>query len=637
MSLRMKAGLLIVLIFGFITVAMSLLQAHWVHTLVFEQTEARMTQSIHAAWNVLASRQRLVEAHVSALAELGELDEYRAIGPERLEEVLQLYRNRWGLDFVALVDVDGRVVMDDGSLERGAPLPILRDASGHPAERHIRSGYAVAPAGIFNDAAAALRGRLMAGSRQQDVMLLLAQHRVDVDWTPEADWLVAGVVLNGAHHIVDAIQNTIFPSEFYKGKRLGTATIFLGPVRVATTVLLENGDRAVGTVVSDEVAQQVLERGEPWTGPALVVDNRYVSRYDPIHDLDGAVIGMLYIGELEQVYSDIESRTLLTSLSVLFAIMVGALALSFILITGVLRQITALDHATKAFSAGDYSARAHIQTNDEIGALARSFNRMAALIENDRAQIVRQKDEIESANRGYMGMLSFATHEFRNSIGAALLNLQLLKDGSFGPIEGEVFEGVDIVEKSLRHMSDISDNFLQLSRIERGELSVTKARIALRDAVIAPAIEDKEGPLNSRRMTLETTIPEGFTITADPNLMRVVYENLISNAIKYGKEGGRLVLEAQSRDGFDELSVWNEGPPIPPEQVDTLFEKFRRFDSDTLSSKRGAGLGLFLVKHIVDRHGGEVAVQSAEGEGTRFIIRLPAEERNTGTQKVGAR
>jgi len=621
-SLRVKFGLLIVLIFGLVTVAMSLLQVHWVRTLVFEHTEARMAQNIHAAWNVLGSRQRLLEAHVSALAELGELEEYREVGAGRMEEVLRLYRARWGLDFVALADAEGRVVMDDGSLRDGAVLPVFGEVAGPSGEAQVCSGYAVASPAVFS--APGVRERLAADGGPREAMLLLAQHRLDPGWAHEADWLVAGVVLNGAHQLVDAIHNTIFPSEFYKGKPLGTATIFLGPVRIATTVSLENGSRAIGTVVSDEVAEKVLKRGEPWTGPALVVGNWYVSRYDPIRAPNGSVVGMLYIGEREQIYKDIESRTLLTSLSVLFTIMVGALALSFVLISKVLHQITALDRATRGFAGGDYSARANIETNDEIGGLARSFNRMAATIQDDRAKIMHQKEEIESANRGYMGMLSFATHEFRNSIGAALLNLQLIKEGSFGKIEGEVLEGVDIVEKSLCYMSDISDNFLQLSRIERGELSVTPARVDLSKSIVAPVLQDKKGIMDSRGMALDTDIPDGFCLHADPNLLRVALENLVSNAIKYGPEGGRIVIAARTTDHGAEVSVWNDGPPIPPDQVGSLFEKFRRFDSDSLSSKRGAGLGLFLVKHIVDRHGGQVAVESSEAAGTRFILRFLA-------------
>ena len=112
MSLRVKFGLLIVLIFGLVTVAMSLLQVHWVRTLVFEHTEARMAQNIHAAWNVLGSRQRLLEAHVSALAELGELEEYREVDAGRIQEEER-------------VDVDVGV---------GLRLPRLRLPGGDPRQ-----------------------------------------------------------------------------------------------------------------------------------------------------------------------------------------------------------------------------------------------------------------------------------------------------------------------------------------------------------------------------------------------------------------------------------------------------------------------------------------------------------------------
>ncbi|HEX73291.1 MAG TPA: ATP-binding protein, partial [Candidatus Hydrogenedentes bacterium] len=109
---------------------------------------------------------------------------------------------------------------------------------------------------------------------------------------------------------------------------------------------------------------------------------------------------------------------------------------------------------------------------------------------------------------------------------------------------------------------------------------------------------------------------------ADPDLIRVVYENLIGNAIKYGRVDGVITLEARADNNRLELSVWNEGKPISPERLPHIFNKFQRYDVEENTGKSGTGLGLFIVKQIIDQHGGTIRAESSEVEGTRFTFIL---------------
>ncbi len=122
-----------------------------------------------------------------------------------------------------------------------------------------------------------------------------------------------GSLLNGDVEVVDRIRDAVFENEYYMGKPVGTATLFMEDQRISTNVQDEQGQRAVGTRVSREVAEHVLEKGLSWTGRAFVVDTWYLSQYDPVKDPDGNVVGMLYVGELEQKYLDLRTRTVALS------------------------------------------------------------------------------------------------------------------------------------------------------------------------------------------------------------------------------------------------------------------------------------------------------------------------------------
>ncbi|HSB04861.1 MAG TPA: cache domain-containing protein [Thermodesulfobacteriota bacterium] len=140
--------------------------------------------------------------------------------------------------------------------------------------------------------------------------------------------LTGGVLLNRNYELVDQIKNIVFKEAKYRGKEIGTATIFMGDLRIATNVIDKEGNRAVGTRVMKEVYEQVFERGLPWVQRAFVVDDWYITAYEPIRDIDDRIIGILYVGMLESKYTVMKERIILlfflfSSLGMLLALTIS--------------------------------------------------------------------------------------------------------------------------------------------------------------------------------------------------------------------------------------------------------------------------------------------------------------------------
>jgi len=150
--------------------------------------------------------------------------------------------------------------------------------------------------------------------------------------------LTGGVLLSRNYEIVDRIKNIVFKDAKYKGKEIGTATIFLGDLRISTNVMDKEGNRAIGTRVSAEVHDQVLERGLPWIQRAFVVDDWYITAYEPIRDIQDRIVGILYVGLLESRYAVMKERLILLFFFFSMSGMLVALTVSFVLSWKILKK-----------------------------------------------------------------------------------------------------------------------------------------------------------------------------------------------------------------------------------------------------------------------------------------------------------
>jgi signal transduction histidine kinase len=177
----------------------------------------------------------------------------------------------------------------------------------------------------------------------------------------------------------------------------------------------------------------------------------------------------------------------------------------------------------------------------------------------------------------------------------------------------ECVEEADRVNAMLHTLMDISE-------AETGTMALTREPVPL-SALVQQTVDLYEDAAEDRAIVIETEVDEGLVVPVDRTRMRQVLANLLDNAVKYTPEGGRVRIRARAHDGRAVLTVEDTGPGIPPDELPRVWERLYR--GDRSRSTRGLGLGLSLVKAIVEAHGGSVDVSSVPGTGSRFEIRLP--------------
>jgi signal transduction histidine kinase len=636
MKLQTKFNLGIILIFAVLAVGIAYMSFRFVNTNTIREAEDRVRIYARAAWEIHNATISRIRSAAEILAQeqivRDVLEDSGAVPPsDEVRDYMETIRREQEMDILNLLTPDGRVV-----LRTRAPYNHGDSLIDDPMIRQVMSTHQSSSGNIIlalermDVEGTGLIERCMSVGGEPRGMLTGAAVPV-LDGGQLIGIIQMGRLLNGAVDEVDRIRDAVFKDEYYAGKPVGTATVFLEDLRISTNVMDKEGRRAVGTRVSKEVADQILNEGRSWTGRAFVVDTWYLSQYDPIRDPEGNIIGMVYVGELEQKYLDIRTQAVVLYLSVIFAGMLLAFVLSYAVIRSVLGPIRNLSQATQQLAGGDLTHRVEVRGRDEVSDLSASFNEMAEQLQAQRQEIERRQRELEElseelrvTNANYMEMLGFVAHELKNPLTSAMMSLYTVKDGYLGEVSDAQRKSLESVATSLDYFHDMIKNYLDLSRLEKGELEVRRSQVSLNDGVVAPVLEGLDRAIEDRGMLVENHIPGDLLIQADGNLLRIVYDNLLSNAIKYGQENGRIVLDAQQGGDGVTLSVLNDSEAgIPQDKLPLMFEKFRRLDSPEYAGKKGTGLGLYICKEIVEKHGGSIRADSRVGEWVKFSLTLP--------------
>jgi signal transduction histidine kinase len=276
----------------------------------------------------------------------------------------------------------------------------------------------------------------------------------------------------------------------------------------------------------------------------------------------------------------------------------------------------------RARSEGSAMAIEHLQTGERGVRTAVITSSDAA--EGLQVQVIRDETELEAVRRARDTVLANVSHEFRTPLAAQLASIELLREGlaTMGPEDQR--ELVLSLERGTLRLTQLIDNLLESVRIEAGQLGIRRQSVELTEVV-----EDARALIGSllvqRGQTLEESIPEDLPrIDGDAQRLTQVFVNLIANASKFAPESSTIRIGATANGGRIETWVEDEGPGMPAGSDASIFERFRR-GPDIEPEPGGLGLGLWIVKSIVDRHGGQItAVRTAEGR-TRFIVTLPAE------------
>jgi signal transduction histidine kinase len=247
----------------------------------------------------------------------------------------------------------------------------------------------------------------------------------------------------------------------------------------------------------------------------------------------------------------------------------------------------------------------------------------ARAVDGVQVQVMRDETEIESARRARDSILANIAHEFRTPLAAQQASIELLRDGLAEMPKEQVEELVASLQRGTLRLTRLIDNLLESIRIESGQLAVRRQPVDLAQ-VVEDAQQLVDGLFAQRRQTLCVEIPADLPVVLGdaPRLAQVV-TNLLANANKFGPEGSEIRVSATAQDDAVTVCVDDEGPGVPEVEGQSIFERFYR-SADQEPEPRGMGLGLWIVKSIVDRHGGNVRVERTNDGRTRFAVTLPA-------------
>jgi len=631
---------LVIVLFGLLGAALG---AWLINRNILNEAQRRVSLDLGSAWSVIDGELSRLHLFVSVLGTGKRVEGAYSnlLAPDsriRLEEA----RTMFGFDFLSLTDSTGKVILR--TLEPNTTGDYL---ANDPFVSEALKGKAMKGFSILSPSRLKAEGgnllekafmvfeptpmaKQRAKTSEDSGMALVAAAPVTNEKGTIVGAIYAGVLLNRNHALVDKIRSIVFEDKMYEDRHLGTMTIFQWDTRIATNVTLPNGNKAIGTRVSTDVYDKVLENNRNWYDRAFVVRDWYLSAYDPIHDVEGKVIGILYVGVLAKQYDDLkwELWRLYGLLSVVAGIIV--LAVGLIFSRRLSGSMSRLADAAGKIAAGNLALNvAEPASNDEIRDLTRAFNIMTGSL-RDRDERLRAANtalehmnaSLQKLNTNYMDMLGFVSHELKNTLGVIYTSARALNIGLVGTLTEQQAALVGGIANSIDTAVKMTRNYLDLARIEKGELMVQMQPIDLPDQVVEPVLKDLHPFIASRGMHLENHLPEHLNVSGDKELLRIVYKNFIDNAVKYGREGGTIRLACMEKDKNYAFAVWNNGDGLAPDKLAQLFGKFVRLHRDQ-DTTRSTGLGLFITKDIIEKHGGSVRAESREGEWISFIFTLP--------------
>ena len=451
--------------------------------------------------------------------------------------------------------------------------------------------------------------------------------------------LVGGVLLNNNNALVDKIKNIVYEGVQSGGKDVGSATIFLGDLRIATNVLNSGGKRAVGTRLSEEVYNRVILRKEKWIDGAFVVNNWYFTAYEPILSLEGVPIGCLYVGMLEKPYTAIKFKLgFIFSGVLLLGGMIG-FSVSGYISTRLARPIRELENMARRVASGERNVQIRVHTRDEIGDLAGQFNEMTrtlmqreedirelnrdleqkvqqrtAELEEKNLLLVKTRQELVRAEKlAAIGELAAGVaHEINNPMAIIRGNTELLQMSV--PPDADNREEVDTIFQQTGRVERIVANLLRFARQERRHLGSVSVNGLLREIVSQVGHQVPLAGIDIRE-EYAAPMPE---IEGDGDQLRQVFTNLVINAVQAMPSGGKLTICTETDAGACMITVADTGSGIAPENLEQIFNPF------FTTKPGGVGLGLAISAKIVGDHGGVISVDSEPDAGAIFLVSLPA-------------
>lgn len=638
-SIRGKITLAAVTPLVVILFLVALAASYLINASIVEQTQKQIRNDLNAARVVLAQEQQRLHEVVRFSARSTRL--LTALREGRREELGQLVdeiKQREQLDVLNLAGLDGTPLLNHNQQLNTVPDFIVNTlTAGHyhgtvlfsEAELLRENPELPQLARIFAP------GQSVIPSERRGLFLVAGIRLLDAGGQP-LGCLYGGILLNNNLPLIDRINELVYSRDTYEGIAVGSATIFLGKQRVATTIRLKNGKRALGTQVSPEVAAAVLQRGESWLARAQVVDEWYLTAYEPIFNDQGQALGALYVGMLEKPLTAVKTRSFIALFGLLIlGCLLGGLLAGF-LAKRLSQPVLALAASAEKIAGGERDVPLPATSQDEIGHLTAAFADMTnalkksdtelqqlnrelekkvakrtSQLEEKSLQLIKTQEQLLRHERlAAIGSLATGVaHEINNPTAIIRGNVEILQMTLPADAEGQ--EEVNEIKKQVERVSLITRNLLNFAG---------KQELASEQVDIPRLLEEILAQINHQQPTAGVDIVRRFEslppIPGDRERLRQVFTNIILNALQAMAGTGSLTLKTETDAEQVHVSITDTGPGIPAEIREKIFNPF------FTTKQQGTGLGLSVSYGIVQAHNGSISLTSSNN-GSSFLICLP--------------
>ncbi len=400
------------------------------------------------------------------------------------------------------------------------------------------------------------------------------------------------------------------------------ATIFLTDTEGKTLLCKEKGNCSHFTyIIPESIRQKVEANGEYKETGKLggVYKNNFYSVALPLKHPSGQTVAYIFVSSsasgLQYFLVEILNMFAISSLAV---IVISFIVIYFVT-SRMVKPLREMVGATQSFAKGDFTVRVPVTSYDEVGQLAIAFNNMATSLAST-----------ESVRRSFIGNVS---HELKTPMTTISGFIDGILDGTITEDKRDKY--LRIVSDEVNRLARLVRSMLNIARMESGELKLSPVDFDINET-ICTTVFTFEQKIDSKQLEIRGLDRGKFMVSADSDLIHQVVYNLIDNAVKFVNQGGYIEFNYRVEGGFTYVGIRNSGDGIPKEEIPHVFEKFYKSDRSRSLDKNGVGLGLHIVRTIINLHAGDIIVRSVEGEYCEFEFALPTAKTSKGILRKGS-